>query len=91
MKDINVVIEDIIYKKVIKFGNSTHVILPKKLEGRRVYILILMENLIKPKIDYKNKKIVNNNTYYEAEITTNSGSHNIWIEKDKIKEMFIRK
>lgn len=88
MKDV--IIEEVIKKKARKIGNSCHIILPKKYENRIVYVLVLMENIVKPKIHYNRKKVHNGKTFFQGEITTAAGSHAIWIEKDKIKEIFKR-
>lgn len=82
MKDI--IIEEIIQRKVKKIGNSSHILLPKKYRDRNVYVLVLFENLTKPKIHKNKKKTINGKIYYHAEITNNAGTHSLWIEKDKI-------
>ncbi len=37
------------------------------------------------------KKVKNGKTYYQAEVVTNGGTHEIWIEKSKLKNISIAK
>jgi len=86
----DVIIEYIIKKKVKRAGHSSHVILPRQLEGSHVYILVINEDVIRPKIHKNRIKKTGGETYYQAEITTNAGTHSFWIKKEDIKKMFTR-
>ncbi len=88
MKDI--IIEEIIRKKTIEFGNSSHVILSKNHLGKIVYVLIVAKDSTKPYIHWDNIKKHDGKNYVKAEITDNAGTHGLWIEKKLAKKMFTR-
>ncbi len=85
-----IIIEEILKKNTKEFGNASHIILPKIYKDRIVYVLVMATNLIKPYVHYDRIKKIDGKTHYQAEITDEAGTHSFWIEKSKIKEMFIR-
>ena len=40
-----------------------------------------------PKIHYDQKEIIDGKVCYKAEITDEAGTHSIYIEKDKVKQL----
>jgi putative transposon-encoded protein len=86
----DMIIEEVLLKQVKSTGNSGHIIVPKRFKDCMAYILIINSGVIRPLIHYNRKKKMHGKTYLQAEITTNAGTHNLWIEKGKIPKIFTR-
>jgi len=85
--NIPVVIDEVILGYVKECGNSAHIVVPRRHRHRFAYVLIL-DNLIVPRIHENKTKKHDGKTYVFAEITTNAGVHSLWLKKDTIKDMF---
>jgi len=86
----DIIIEEVILKKVKPSGNASHIILPKKLLGRNVYVLVINENVARPLVHRDRKKESDGVTYLHAEITDNAGTHGLWLKEEDIKNLFTR-
>jgi len=83
-------IEEVLRKKATAFGTSSHIILPKRYKDRNVILLVIDEYMRIPYVHYDWAKKMDGKVYYKAEITDGGGTHGFWIEKNKIKNTFIR-
>ena len=84
-------VEETIEKSPTQFGNSSHIILPKRYVGKKTYVLV-MSHAMRPIINWDVKKKINGKTYYKGEIVTGAGgSSGFWVEKEQAKRTALNK
>lgn len=77
----------LIKRKVTRFGNSCHILIPKKYENRNAYV-VLFENSRGIRIHKKSKQIIDNITYYKGELSDGAGTHsNFLIKENDAKDL----
>lgn len=88
----DLVIDEVRFQKGMKWGNSSHLCLPKKHLGKECIILVVKDNdmLARPKIHWDTKKVENGESYVKSEITTNVGSHTVWLKEADAGKLFTR-
>lgn len=75
--------EEIVEKIIKGFGNTGHVTLPKRLIGRKVIVMV-MGNFQEPRIHPNETIVRDGKTLTRAEITTNAGTHSIYVDAKKL-------
>lgn len=83
------VIEEIIYKKVNRTGNSAHIIVPKRHDGKKVVILVLSSDK-RPYIHRDRVKMIDGKKHFHCEITDGAGTHGFWISEEKVEQTLFR-
>ena len=89
-KNEDIIIEEVLFKKVTSFSHSSHIILPKRYEDREVFVVLINRYNAKPRIHKDRTKEIDGKTYYQGEISDSAGTHSFWIEKSKVKKIFTR-
>jgi putative transposon-encoded protein len=82
-----IVIEQVKVKKATKCGNAAHVALPKKLVGRKIYLLVEAKDYWKPYIHWDRQKTDGDHTYVRMEI---AGPMGAYIRKEDAEKLVTR-
>ena len=90
IKNENIIIEEVLFKKVTSLSHSSHIILPKKYEDREVFVLVINRYNAKPIIHKDRTKEIDGKIYYQGEISDSAGTHSFWVERSKVKKIFTR-